>query len=485
MKNVLILICVFISTVTFAQDTEKLIKAVLGDTPILEDLHELCDEIGGRVTGTEPNEASVIWSVNKFKEAGLNVWTEKFEMPRRWSEKSATASVTGASNWKPKIACRAFSTGTPAEGLSSELIYVGAGTTADFQKAGQAVAGNFVLVATPIMKDLTGLFLEYINAIEIETNAKKFGAKGVIYMSSRAKKLLYRHLTSYGVYNDMPMVVMARDDATRCKRLLKRGKKLYINLKIDVVDEGPYYSDNVVAEIEGTTYKDDILILGAHLDSWGLGTGANDNGCNSMLTLDIARQMINLNIKPKRTIRFILWNGEEQGMLGSYAYTQQHLKELDDIKLKMTVDIGSGNIDGFFTNGRPEFNAYFKKFLQPVDSLSTYTNTDAVIVGTDNYDFFAQGVPNIVGKHDVYNYCADYHSESDTYDKVNKQNLKHNTAKLAALLIGFANIKGDWPFKRKTRTEIEADIVQYELQAGMEALNLWKGWKDGSRGIKE
>jgi len=485
MKNACLLLSFLISTFCIGQDAEKLIKAVLGETPILEDLHELCDEIGGRVTGTEPNEASVAWSVKKFKEAGVKVWTEKFEIPRRWSENSATATVTGASNWKPKIACRAFSTGTPSEGLTSELVFVGKGSTKEFENKRNEVNGNFVLIETPIMKDLTGLFLEYINAVEVESNAKKYGAKGVVYMSSRAKKLLYRHLTSYGIKNDMPMVVMARDDATRCKRLLKRGKSLNINLKIDVIDEGPYFSENVVAEIEGNTYKEDIIILGAHIDSWGLGTGANDNGCNSMLTLDIARQMIALNIKPKRTIRFVLWNGEEQGMLGSYAYTQQHKNELDKIKLKMTVDIGSGNIDGFFTNGRSELNAYIEKYIQPVDSLSTYENTDAVIVGTDNYDFFSQGIPNIVGKHDVYNYCADYHSESDTYDKVNQLNLKHNTAKLAALLIGFANMEEAWPFERKNREAIQADIDQYELQAGMEALNLWEGWQDKSRGISK
>lgn len=461
---------------------EKIIKSMLSETPILSDLHELCDVIGGRVTGTAPNERSVDWGVRKFKEAGVKVWTEEFEMPRKWAEKSAVAYVTGGSNWSPRIACRAFSTGTSKDGLESDLIFAGNGTTAEFEAIGKKVNNKFVLVETPVMENLTLLFLEYINAVEIESNAKKYGALGVIYMSSREKKLLYRHLTSYGVNNDMPMVVMARDDATRCKRLLQNGNKLRLNIQLDVLDEPAYIAKNVVAEIEGSSKKDEVIIMGAHLDSWGLGTGANDNGCNVSLTIDMARQFLKLGIQPKRTIRFILWNGEEQGMFGSGAYTQQH--NMDDVKMTLTVDIGSGNIDGFFTNSRPKLQKQLNHFLQPLDSLGPFVHTNAVIVGTDNYDFFSQGVPNLVGKHDVYNYCADYHSESDTYDKVNPINLKRNAAILSLLTWQFANLEGRWPYKRHKRKKIQKAIDQYELQSGMKALNLWEGWQDKSRGRK-
>jgi len=150
----------------------------------------------------------------------------------------------------------------------------------------------------------------------------------------------------------MPMIVMARDDATRCQRLLEKGNTLNLNIELNVIDEPAYITQNVVAEIKGSEKPDEVIIMGAHLDSWGLGTGANDNGCNVTMTMDLARQYKKLNLTPKRTIRFILWNGEEQGMFGSEAYTQQH--NMNDIKLMFTVDIGSGNIDGFFTNSRPE-----------------------------------------------------------------------------------------------------------------------------------
>jgi len=477
----MVIMFIYLAVPGFSQNNEtQLVTKLMGETPILDDLHELCDVIGGRVTGTEPNERSVKWSVKKFEEIGVKVWTEDFEMPRKWVEKSAKATVTGGSNWSPRIACRAFSTGTPKGGLTSELIFAGNGTTAEFETIRTQIKNKFVLVTTPVMENLTLLFLEYINAVEIESNAKKYGALGVVYMSSREKKLLYRHLTSYGVKNDMHMIVMARDDATRCQRLLEKGKSLRLNIELDVIDEPAYIAQNVVAEITGTEKPDEVIIMGAHLDSWGLGTGANDNGCNVMMTMDIARQLKQLNLQPRRTIRFILWNGEEQGMFGSCAYTQQH--NMDDIKLTLTVDIGSGNIDGFFTNSRPKLQKKVDEFLAPLDSLGPFEHTNAVIVGTDNYDFFAQGVPNLVGKHDVYNYCADYHSESDTYDKVNAYNLKRNTAIVGLLTWKFANLKGKWTYKRNKRKKIEKAINQYELKSGMEALNLWEGWMDGSRG---
>jgi len=473
----------FNQTNVIAQTTEEqVIQNLMAPTPILDDLHELCDIIGGRVTGTEPNERSVQWAVKKFEEIGVDVWTESFEMPRKWAEKTAKATVTGGSNWSPRIACRAFSTGTPAGGLSANLVYVGKGTNMEFEAVGEQVKDQFVLVETPVMENLTLLFLEYINAVEIESNAKEYGALGVVYMSSREKKLLYRHLTSYGIKNDMPMIVMARDDATRCKRLLQNNNELNLNIELDVIDEPAYTAKNVVAEIKGSEKPDEVIIMGAHLDSWGLGTGANDNGCNVTMAMDLARQFKKLNIQPKRTIRFILWNGEEQGMFGSMAYAQKH--NMNDVKLTLTVDIGSGNIDGFFTNSRPKLQVQLNEFLAPLDSLGPFEHTDAVIVGTDNYDFFAQGVPNLVGKHDVYNYCADYHSESDTYDKVNKQNLKRNAAKIGLLTWQFANLEGKWPYKRHKRKKIEKAIEKYELQSGMEALNLWEGWLDGTRGRK-
>ena len=482
-QSIFTLFFFFISLTAFSQgDGQGLVKTLLDETPILEDLHELCDQIGGRVTGTEANEKAVEWGLKKFEEAQVKAWKEPFEMPRMWAERSALASIKSEeAKWQPKIACRAFSTGTEANGLTGKLVFAGKGSKEEFEKLNGQAKGNLVLIETDVMSNLTELFLEYINAIDVEANAKKYEAAAVVYMSSREKKLLYRHLTSYGIKNDMPMIVMARDDASRCQRLLERGVDLELNLKLDVQDEPAYFSNNVVAEIPGTDLADEIILLGAHLDSWGLGTGANDNGCNVSMMIDLARQINALELKPRRTIRFVLWNGEEPGMFGSMAYTQQHEKDLDKIKMKLTVDIGSGKIDGFFVNGRMELGPVLAKWLEPIEDLGPFMNIPDPIIGTDNYDFLAQGIPNLVGKHDVYNYCADYHSESDTYDKVNAKNLKENAAIVGWLAWTMANDPA-LNFKRHSRADIEKIIDKFKLERGMKALNLWEGWKDGSRG---
>ena len=204
------------------------------------------------------------------------------------------------------------------------------------------------------------------------------------------------------------------------------------------------------------------------------------------MMIDIARQMKRLGIQPKRSIRFALWNGEEQGMWGSYAYTQQHERELDKHIVATSIDIGSGRITGFFTNGRPELKAVTDSLLGPVLGLGPFENLDVPLVGTDNYDFMMQGCGNLIGKQEGSNYCEDYHCESDTYDKVSLPNLKINAAIVAAVHLGFANLTSEevnW--KRLSRREIEREIIEKtDLEAQMRAFGHWTGWEEGWRGRK-
>ncbi len=473
----------FFSSSAQNSDQQKLIAALLGHTQIQDDLYELCDKIGGRVTGTDANIKSVEWGLQKFKEAGVDARKEGFQMPAMWDEKSCTAKITGAANFSPKVVSNAFSIGTTAAGLEAELISVGHGTEEDFKKAGTTIKDKFIFIATDELVVLDGLFKEYSDAHDIEGRALAAGVKGVVYMSSRPKKLLFRHLASRGYKNTLPLVVMARDDASRCLRILDKGEKLTINLNIELTTGGSYTSYNVIGEIKGSENPDEIIVVGAHLDSWGMGTGANDNGCNVTMVIDIARQIKLLGIQPKRTIRFALWNGEEQCICGSWAYTQQHEKELDKHVVTAAIDIGSGKITGFFTGHRPELEAETNKALQEVSALGPFENMDVSIVGTDNYDFMMQGVPNLVGLQEEANYCSDYHCESDTYDKVNLQNVKINSAITAVTLLHFANLD-KVTLKRQNRNEVQKMIEETQLEPQMKAFEYWQGWLDGTRGRK-
>ncbi len=479
MKNLLICLCFscFSLGISAQTDIAKAISALLAETPIATDLQELCDDIGGRVTGSKANEASVEWGLKKFQEAGVKAWKAPFEMPVLWLPKSTSATISGDINFVPQVVAKYQS---PARSYNGKIVYLGMGQKADFENQEAQVKGNFVLVESDLCLDVNGLFAEYTAANETELLARKMGAQGIIFMASRPSGLLYRFITNQTTANDMPQLVMAREDAKRCIRVIENGKSLNIDLKINAETGGQFISNNVIAEITGSEKPEEVIIIGAHLDSWALGTGANDNGCNVSMMIDIARTMKKLNIQPKRTIRFALWNGEEQGYFGSWAYTKKHSKAMDEHIMAISVDIGSGDIVGFFTNGRDELIPAVDQLLKPVQALSDFTNLNAPIVGTDNFDFMLEGVPNLVAIHKPASYGTNYHAASDTFDKVDIKALKRNSAIIATLLLGLANDGLQWP--RQSRAEIQAMFDRFDLEYTMRMFNVWEGWISGERG---
>ena len=280
------------------------------------------------------------------------------------------------------------------------------------------------------------------------------------------------------------MLVMAREDGKRCLRALRRNdtSQLFIQMDIKVKNRGDQTSYNVISEIRGSEKPDEVVVIGSHLDSWGMGTGANDNGCNVVMMMTIAKHFVQLGIRPKRTVRLVLWNGEEQGFYGSMAYTKQYENTMDDHVMALSVDIGSGAINGFFTGGRPDVLQATDQIVNWFKDLGPFINIDVPLVGTDNFDFMMVGVPNLVANHEEYNYALNYHAESDTYDKVDIVQLKKNTVIVAALTLEYANdlsIK----LKRQTRSEIETLIVNTDLEDQMRAMmNVWDEWTTGIRG---
>lgn len=474
---------------SYAQESDVswLMGALLGKTPLDQDLQSLTDEIGGRATGSEANLRAVEWALQRFKEAGVNTQKEAFTMPMLWLEQSATAEITGDVNFTPRVVAMPFSAATPPAGVTASLIFGGSGSEKELQDLGSNVKGSFLLIVTHELLDLDGLFKEYYDASSIEQRAFAAGVTGIVYMSSRPHDLLYRHNVSVGKDNTRPMLIMEREEAMRAMRLLQKGKRLTLTAKITLKTGGPYESHNVIAEIRGAEKPDEFVLIGAHLDSWDLGTGANDNGCNIALVIDVARQMKRLGLRPKRTIRFTLFNGEEQGMNGSFGYTLTHATELDRHVMASSYDIGSGRINGFFTNGRAELLPAVDNALRPVEGLGPFANINEPIVGTDNYDFMMQGVANLVANQESANYGPNYHARSDTYDKVDIRQVKLNAAIAAAVTYAFANMDVTWG--RQNRAHIEQLVNTTTLRDQMAAFgvagsSLRQSWEDGTRGRK-
>lgn len=458
----------------------RLMGLLLGPTPMLNDLQELTDGIGGRVTGSPANLKAVEWALGKFAAMGVPSTKEAFRMPDLWLERSARARVEGDGiRFQPTVSAMPWSAATPKGGTRAPLLDAGTGSEADFARLGGRARGAFVLVATDELKDVDGLFKEYNEFAGVERRAFAAGVAGLVYMGSRPRNVLHRHNVNIGLANKTPVVALERDGARRAQRLLQRGTALTLQLELDLEVGGPFDSYNVIGEIKGRERPDEIVVIGAHLDSWDLGGGALDNGGNAAMVLDLARQMKALGVAPRRTIRFALWNGEEQEMIGSWGYTKTHAAELDRHVMTNTVDIGCGRITGFFTNGRADLLAPLERVLQPAAGLGPFTNINAPIVGTDNYDFMMLGVPNLVANQESATYGPNYHARSDEFHECDPRELRLNAAIVAAVTWGFAN--GDVTWKRDNAATVEQLVKSTDLETQMRMFNVWHDWETGVR----
>jgi len=485
MKSLLIFstILLLMTFNSHSADVNKLINALHEQTPIIKDLQELTDQIGGRLTGTKANEMSVEWALNKFHEADVNASKEAFEMPRAWVEHNSSATVTASGiHFEAKISTMPFTSKTPINGLSAQIVDLSRGDIASFLNH-KDLSNKWLLVETAVLDDnegIHGLFQEYLDSVGIEQRAVSHKAAGIIYMSSRPQNLLYRHIPSLGVDNQIPIVVIEREQALKIKRLLNFDKKLTFTANLNISDEKPYIAHNVIAEIKGSEFPEEYVLIGAHIDSFDLGDGALDNGSNVALVIDIARQMKKLNIIPKRTIRFALFNGEEQGLFGSWGYTKTHKNELTKHILASTIDIGTGKITGFFTNGRTEIISTINTVLTTVSDLGPFEQVNVPVVGTDNYDFMMNGVANLVANQQNANYASNYHAESDTFDKVDQQQLKLNSVIMAALTLGIANTQ-KVPWQQQSMKEIELMVEKLDIESSMKTFGLYNSWKNKTR----
>ena len=206
---------------------------------------------------------------------------------------------------------------------------------------------------------------------------------------------------------------------TRCStRLIAAGITPRLEGRVENrLGQTPVQQWNTVAEIRGTERPGQVVILGAHLDSWDLGTGTTDNGTGSMVVLEAARALAQSGLKPKRTIRFILFSGEEQGLLGSRAYAEAHAAEADSIQAVLVLDNGTGAITGQALQGRKDLEGLWKQLLAPVASLDADSVRDANKNGTDHLSFLPYGVPGFNFDQLARGYNHTHHSQTDTYDK--------------------------------------------------------------------
>jgi len=247
----------------------------------------------------------------------------------------------------------------------------------------------------------------------------------------------------------LPQVVVAAEHYNRMVRQLQKGQKVKVELAMETEFTAAAPGYNVIAEIPGTDLKDEVVMIGAHLDSWHSGTGATDNASGSAVMLEAIRILKTLGVTPRRTIRIALWGGEEQGLLGSRSYVKRMYGErldksfpYDSIVLKpaankfsvyFNMDNGTGKFRGIFMQGNEKSQPVFREWFKPFAKMGASTLTLRTTGSTDHVPFDGIGLPGFQFIQDPIEYSSrTHHTSMDVYDKVIEADLKHNAVIVAA-----------------------------------------------------
>jgi Zn-dependent M28 family amino/carboxypeptidase len=285
--------------------------------------------------------------------------------------------------------------------------------------------------------------------------AKEEGAAALIVDSGRPQGLLnagaYQQGRNPQEPETLPMVTMVHEHYGTLYRLVHSGVPVGLEMEVsNHFEDGDNNAYNVVGEIPGKTKPDEVVILGAHLDSWDLGTGATDNGAGSIAVLEAARILGALKLGQARTIRFILFGGEEQGLLGSRAYVAAHKDEMARVSGVFVIDTGTGKVRGIGTEGIKEEIPIFTDILAPLKELGVLYVNDRRQSGTDHLSFGMAGVPGFAFFQDAIEYKdKTHHTQTDTLDKILPDDLEQGAITMAVI----GNSVADLPAMLPRRTQ--------------------------------
>jgi carboxypeptidase Q len=445
-----------------------------------DDLQELSDDIGGRVTGSPEAARAVEWGMAKMRAMGLdNVHAEKWQISRGWTRVSANADLISPIHRKLSIDAMGWVGSTQAGGVDADVVPVNTNKLDDEMKDNASKwAGKVLLIVrkgpAPTGAAAMGGFFKFGDFLK-----KAYAAHAVAVIGGQGgQPATGMHLTHTGAmgfdtYYEIPIVSMIAEDQQQLQRFVDQGKP--VRLKIDVqnrVTSAPVDSANVVGEIPGSEHPEQVIVVGGHLDSWDLATGATDDGCGVATTLGAAKAIKLSGFRPKRTIRFVLFTGEEQGLLGSLAYTKMHKDEMQNHVAALVLDNGQGPVVKLNMGGRDDLIPAMKKFTESIKAFGDVGVDDGVVFGTDAGPFVLAGLPGINMDQDSPEYKYTHHSAVDTFDKVMPDLLIRDATVMALTAFWMADrperLASPWPAEKSARmlTEKHNDVF-------LKALGLW------------
>jgi carboxypeptidase Q len=255
------------------------------------------------------------------------------------------------------------------------------------------------------------------------------GAAAMLLPSDKPHRMVYTSAFGFYPKGPLPVLSVAKEDALFLRRLLAKGP---VKLALDVrntFDTSPYRERNVIADLHGAS-PEEVVLVGAHFDSWDPAQGANDDGSGVAAVLEAARILKSLNVTPRRTIRFAFFSGEEEGCLGSRAYVAAHERELDQLRAVLIMDSGAQAPRGLELHGRADLEKAVRKALVPLASLGADGVSLDATFDRDHAPFLAAGVPALTLWVEEGDYDVHHHAVTDTFDKVDPRMLALDTAVL-------------------------------------------------------
>jgi len=399
-------------------------------------VEDLTTEVGARMPGTPADEKAVQWMKQRFEDLGFDkVYLEPVSYGW-WVRGEESASVVTPFPQDLHITALGGSEGT--DGVMEGEI-VGFATLDDLKAAPDAaVKGKIVYIGQKMEKTINGAGYGPVVA-QRSSGAKVAGAKGaaaVVIRSVGTDSDRFPH-TGMMRYEEngvkIPAAALSNPDADQIERLLTRGP-VTISLAIDAGFKGTYKSHNVIAEVTGSTKPEEIVVIGGHLDSWDLGTGAIDDGAGVAITTAAAHLLLDKDLRPGRTVRVVAFANEEQGLIGAYHYADAHKDNLANHFIGSESDFGAGRVYRFDTNVDEKYLADFEKIYQVIAPLGIERGHNEGGGGPDMIPMHALGMPVMRLNQDGTDYFDYHHTANDTLDKIDPEALSQNVAAWAAVV---------------------------------------------------
>ena len=421
----------------FRANAEKLIAAAQADQFAWDRLAELTDTFGQRLSGSDNLNRAIAWAVETMKKDGLeNVHTERVMVPR-WVRGTESLEMTNPPHHMLPMLGLGGSVATPAEGIEAEVMVVSSGE--DLSKRAAEAKGKIVLFNVP--------YTNYGETVQFRSGgasmAVRHGAVASLVRSVGPMGLRTPHTGGMNYAPDaakIPTAAITAEDANRIQRLVNRGVRVRLRLKMESKFDPDVESFNVVGEIKGSEKPEEIVLVGGHFDSWDPGTGASDDGVGCIVTWEAARLMKKLGIRPKRTVRVVLFTNEENGLRGGNSYRDQHAAEAANHIFAVESD------SGVFAPARLGFTGSeaARRLINDIGTLLAPIGMQDVSPGGGGADIgpiAALGkVPMMAYSGDSQKYFTIHHTPADTVDRIEPGEVSKAAAALATMIYVVADM---------------------------------------------